>query len=47
VIEGASKIDVILDSDPKRRYPATVVKRDNLHDLAELVFVKHEELGDL
>lgn len=36
VIEGASRIDVILDSDVHQRYPATVVMRDHVRDVAVL-----------
>jgi S1-C subfamily serine protease len=34
VVEGATNIDVILDSDLKKRYPATIVNRDHLKDVA-------------
>lgn len=36
VVEGASTIDVILNSDPKRRYEATVVQHDHVADVAVL-----------
>jgi S1-C subfamily serine protease len=36
VIEGASRVDVILDSDVHQRYPATVTMRDHVRDVAVL-----------
>jgi len=36
VVEGASRVDVVLDSDPHHRYPATIVKRDHVRDVAIL-----------
>lgn len=36
VVEGASRIDVILDSDVHERYAATVVRRDHVRDVAVL-----------
>jgi S1-C subfamily serine protease len=36
VVEGASRVDVILDSDPHQRYAATIVRRDHVRDVAVL-----------
>jgi S1-C subfamily serine protease len=36
VVEGATRVDVILDSDVHERYPATVVSRDHIRDVAVL-----------
>jgi S1-C subfamily serine protease len=36
VVEGATQVDVILDSDLAKRYPARVVRRDHVRDVALL-----------
>ena len=36
VVEGATRVDVILDSNVHERYPATIVSRDHIRDVAVL-----------
>jgi S1-C subfamily serine protease len=36
VVEGASRVDVILDSNPRERYRATIIRRDHVRDVAVL-----------
>jgi S1-C subfamily serine protease len=36
VIEGSTEVDIIFDSNPAERYPATIVRRDHVKDVAVL-----------